>query len=374
MTSQSPATILIMAGGTGGHVYPALAVAEYLRDCGYGVHWLGTRKGLEARVVPARGFPIAFITSVGVRGKGLLNLLGVPFAMAKGLWEAMGALRVVKPVAVLGMGGFVSVPGGIASWLMRKPLVIHEQNAVAGSANRLLNYLAKQSLQGFAGALSGAGLVGNPVRKEIAALHQQTKSFVPGQAIHLLVLGGSLGAKAINEVLPLMIKQLPPQTPLRIWHQTGESTHEATQALYRQQGLAIDGEKIRVSAYIEDMAAAYRWADVMLCRAGAMTLSELTCAGLPALLVPLPNAIDDHQRKNAEHLVERCAALLMPQHQMTADHLLQTLTALIIDTSRLQAMARASHHAAQVHATQTVAERCLQAGGVMPFAREVKHG
>lgn len=374
MSLQTPATVLIMAGGTGGHVYPALAVAEYLRDCGYGVHWLGTKKGLEARVVPARGFPIAFITSVGVRGKGLWNLLLAPFSMAKGLWEAMGALRVVKPVAVLGMGGFVSVPGGIASWLLRKPLVIHEQNAVAGSANRVLNRLARRSLQGFPGALPGAERVGNPVRKEIAALHQQARSFVPGHPIHLLVLGGSLGAKAINDVLPFMIKQLPPQTPLRIWHQTGESTYEATQTLYQQLGLVVDGERVRVSAYIEDMAAAYRWADVMLCRAGAMTLAELTCAGLPALLVPLPNAIDDHQRKNAEYLAERGAALLMPQQQMTADDLLQTLTALTIDVSRLQAMARASHQAAQVQATRQVAERCLQAGGVMPFAREVKHG
>jgi len=374
MTLKNPATILIMAGGTGGHIYPALAVAEYLRDCGYGVRWLGTQKGLEARVVPARGFPITFITSVGVRGKGLLNLLRAPFSMIKGLWEAMGVLRVEKPVAVLGMGGFVSVPGGIASYLLRKPLVIHEQNAVAGTANRLLNKLARKSLQGFAGALSGAELVGNPVRKEIAVLHQQAKSFAPGRPIHLLVLGGSLGAKAINDVLPLMIKQLPPQTPLRIWHQTGEGTHDATQALYQQLGLVIDGEKIRVSAYIEDMAAAYRWADVMLCRAGAMTLAELTCAGLPALLVPLPNAIDDHQQKNAEYLVERGAALLIPQQKMTVDYLLQILTALTIDVSRLQAMARASYQAAQVQATRKVAESCLQAGGLALPARELKHG
>lgn len=374
MTLRASNTVLIMAGGTGGHVYPALAVAEFLRDAGYSVRWLGTAKGLEARVVPAKGFPITFITSVGVRGKGLWNLLWAPFAMLKGLWEALAVLCVVKPIAVLGMGGFVSVPGGIATWLLRKPLVIHEQNAVAGSANRLLNHLARRSLQGFPDALSGAELTGNPVRKEIAALHEQTKSFAPGRAIHLLVLGGSLGAKAINEVLPLMIKQLPPQALLHIWHQTGEGSHEATRTLYQQQGLVIDGERIRVSAYIEDMASAYRWADVMLCRAGAMTLAELTCAGLPALLVPLPNAIDDHQRKNAEYLAERGAALLIPQRQLSANYLLQTLTALTIDISRLQAMAHASHLVAKIQATQQVAEGCLQAGGQTLSAGKVKHG
>lgn len=374
MTTQTPATVLIMAGGTGGHVYPAMAVAEYLRDCGYGVRWLGTQKGLEARVVPAKGFPIVFITSVGVRGKGVLTLLKAPWLMAKGVWQALDVLRAVQPVVVLGMGGFVSVPGGIASWLSRKPLVIHEQNAVAGTANRVLNRVASKSLQGFEGALPGAELVGNPVRKEIAALHQQKKVFAQGRVINLLVLGGSLGAKAINEVLPQVIKQLPPQTLLHVWHQTGESTYEATLAMYRQQGLVIDGEKIRVSAYIEDMAAAYTWADVMLCRAGAMTLAELTCAGLPALLIPLPNAIDDHQRKNAEYLVTRGAAILVSQQNMTADSLLQTLVALTLDRSRLQAMALASHQIAQVQAARRVAEICLQAGGVVSSGRESKHG
>jgi UDP-N-acetylglucosamine--N-acetylmuramyl-(pentapeptide) pyrophosphoryl-undecaprenol N-acetylglucosamine transferase len=371
---QTPATILIMAGGTGGHVYPALAVAEYLRDCGYGVQWLGTQKGLEARVVPVRHFPIEFITSVGVRGKGLWNGLLAPFTLAKGLWEAIAVLRNVKPVAVLGMGGFVSVPGGIASWLMRKPLVIHEQNAVAGSANRLLNHLAKHSLQGFEGALPGAELVGNPVRKEIAALHQQPRSFAQGRAIHLLVLGGSLGAKAINDVLPAMIKQLPPEISLHIWHQTGEKTYTSTLALYEKLDLTIDGDRIRVSAYIEEMATAYRWADVMLCRAGAMTLAELTCAGLPALLVPLPNAIDDHQRKNAEYLVERGAALLLAQDKLTAGFLLETLTVLMRDVSRLQAMTRASQQVAQVNATRKVAEQCLQSAGISLSAEGVNYG
>lgn len=376
MTMAGNKTVLIMAGGTGGHVYPALSVAEYLRAQGYGVRWLGTEKGLEARVVPARGFVIDFISSVGVRGKGILQKLQAPFTMAKGLWQAWRVLQQVKPVVVLGMGGFVSVPGGIAAFLLRKPLVIHEQNAVAGTANRLLHRLARRSLQAFPGALPGADTVGNPVRGEIAALYgTTTRRYLPSQPLRVLVLGGSLGAKAINDVLPELCQRLAVQenSDWQVWHQTGPATHAATLALYQQQGLTVDGEKVRVMPYIEDMAAAYRWADVMLCRAGAMTLAELTCAGLPALLVPLPNAIDDHQNKNAQSLAQQGAALIIDQSTLTAESLASALQTLRADPEHLQRMALASHRAAQVEATARVATACLQSADARNTTG-VKHG
>lgn len=245
---------------------------------------------------------------------------------------------------------------------------------MAGTANRLLNLLCRKSLQGFPQALAGAETIGNPVRRDIAALYAERKTYEPESTLHLLVLGGSLGAKAINEVLPVMIKQLPPQYSLQIWHQTGPGTHEATLNLYQQQGVVIDGQRLRVSAYIEDMAAAYRWADVMLCRAGAMTLAEITCAGLPAVLVPLPNAIDDHQNKNAAYLAEKGAAIVIPQHTLSADHLLSTLTEMMMRREKLVAMSKASQEIAPIRATHDVANVCLQLAGISSVATGMKHG
>lgn len=355
-------SVLIMAGGTGGHVYPAIAVAEALRQRGVGVMWLGTEKGLEARVVPERDFPITFITSVGVRGKGVLNALKAPWLMMKGLLESLQLIHRVQPVSVLGMGGFVSVPGGIASWLLRKPLLVHEQNAIAGTANRLLCRVAKQSLQGFDGALPGGVYTGNPVRREITALQPRAVSTDIGTPLNLLVLGGSLGAKPINDVLPHVLRQLSPAQRPHIWHQTGKTTYDETVALYKQQQLVINGEQLKVVPYIEDMASAYRWADLVLCRAGAMTLAEIACAGLPAMLVPLPHAIDDHQNRNAEYVVQHGAALLLPQASMTVEHLLSQLTALSLDRARLQRMAQASRLLAKPQAAERVADLCLDPG------------
>ena len=364
-----PQQILIMAGGTGGHVYPAIAVAEELRHRGYGVTWLGTQQGLEARVVPEKNFPIQFITSVGVRGKGMVNALIAPFMMLKGLWESMAVIRRVKPIAILGMGGFVSVPGGIASWLMRKPLVIHEQNAVAGSANRLLSRFATRVLTGFSDVFAEGERVGNPVRQDIAQLPPKLISTDTNRPINLLVLGGSLGAKAINEVLPGVIKQFAGNQKPNVWHQTGKTTYEVTLALYQQQALVIDGEKIKVSAFIEDMASAYQWADLVLCRAGAMTLAEVACARLPSILVPLPNAIDDHQNKNAQQFVDEGASILLPQNKMTTEHLLSLLVSLSVDKARLQRMASEAKTLAQPQAAQRVADICLGVAGM-----EVTHG
>jgi UDP-N-acetylglucosamine--N-acetylmuramyl-(pentapeptide) pyrophosphoryl-undecaprenol N-acetylglucosamine transferase len=368
MTAMLDKTVLIMAGGTGGHVYPALAVAEVLRERGYAVNWLGTSGGLEARVVPAKGFPIHFITSVGVRGKGLLNAVKAPLLMMKGLFESLTLINRLKPVSVLGMGGFVSVPGGIACWLMRKPLIIHEQNAIPGTANRLLSRLAKQSLQGFDGAFAHGVYTGNPVRKEITALPKRTPSTDAGKALNILVLGGSLGARPINAVLPQVVKQMNATQQLNVWHQTGTTTCDETLALYRQQQLVVDGETLKVVPYIEDMAAAYRWADLVLCRAGAMTLAEIACAGLPAILVPLPHAIDDHQNKNAQSFVQHGAALLLPQHTMTADQLVMLLSSLMVDRTRLQSLAQHARALAKPAAAQQVADICLNPGGLEKVA------
>jgi UDP-N-acetylglucosamine--N-acetylmuramyl-(pentapeptide) pyrophosphoryl-undecaprenol N-acetylglucosamine transferase len=359
MSPALPQRILIMAGGTGGHVYPALAVAEDLRRRGYGVTWLGTRKGIEARVVPEKNIPILFIASVGVRGKGLINAVIAPWVMLKGFLQTLVILLRVKPAVVLGMGGFVSVPGGIASWLLRKPLVIHEQNAVAGTANRLLSYFARRVLSGFDKVFPKGERVGNPVRREIAQLPPKAIERAPGSRLNVLVLGGSLGAKAINDVFPLALKQFSPAVRPRVWHQTGSTTYEATLALYQQQQLVIDGEQLKVTAFIDDMASAYAWADLILCRAGAITLAEVMCVGLPAILVPLPNAIDDHQSKNAGQLSDAGAVIVVPQSQLSADGLAALLVSLATDTARLQRMARAARALAMPDAAKQVADICL---------------
>jgi len=362
-------SILVMAGGTGGHVYPALAVAEVLQQHGYAVTWLGTRKGLEARVVPEKNIPIVFITSAGVRGKGLAEMLTAPFMMLKGLYESIAVITRVKPVAVLGMGGFVSVPGGIASWLMRKPLVIHEQNAVAGSANRLLSHLAARVLSGFPEVFAQGERVGNPVRKDIAQLPFKVLPFemTINRPLNILVIGGSLGAKAINDVLPAVVKQFPAAMMAgsavpNVWHQTGKTTYAATLALYQKEKVTIDGKQLRVSEFIEDMAAAYTWADLVLCRAGAITLAEIACAGLPSILVPLPNAIDNHQYKNAQQFADEGAAILLPQQEMSADTLLATLVSLASDHKRLHRMAHDAKALAEPNAAQRVADICLEEG------------
>lgn len=361
MTVAATQQVLIMAGGTGGHVYPAMAVAETLRARGYNITWLGTSKGLEARVVPAKGFAISFISAVGVRGKGIINLLKAPFLMLRGLVESIQVIRRVNPVVVLGMGGFVTVPGGLASWLLRKPLVIHEQNAVAGTANRLLSRFAVRVLAGFPDALDDAEETGNPVRAEITTLTQKSISTDESPALRLLVLGGSLGAKPINDVLPAMLRQLSASTRLQVRHQTGTTTHDATRALYRDAGLSLDNPDLRVDAYIEDMAAAYEWADLVLCRAGAITLAEIACAGLPAILVPLPHAIDDHQNRNAAHFVDEGAAILMPQAELTAETLAKTIARLASNRRELSAMARETRRLSHPDAALKVADICVEA-------------
>jgi UDP-N-acetylglucosamine--N-acetylmuramyl-(pentapeptide) pyrophosphoryl-undecaprenol N-acetylglucosamine transferase len=263
------------------------------------------------------------------------------------------------------MGGFVSVPGGLAAWLLRKPLIIHEQNAVAGSANRLLRHFAKRVLTGFSSVFVDGERVGNPVRKEIALLPLKGLLFDMNskRPLNMLVIGGSLGAKAINDVLPSLLKRFPSSNLPDVWHQTGKTTYEATLALYEKEKLVIDGKHLRVTEFINDMAAAYAWADLVLCRAGAITLAEIACAGLPSILVPLPGAIDNHQYKNAEQFADEGAAILLPQNKLSADGLFAIVMSLVSDHKKLHHMSHEAKQLAEPHAAQRVAEICLQAGG-----------
>jgi UDP-N-acetylglucosamine--N-acetylmuramyl-(pentapeptide) pyrophosphoryl-undecaprenol N-acetylglucosamine transferase len=350
--------VMIMAGGTGGHVYPALAVAERLRAAGAGVVWLGTHAGLEARVVPAAGFPIEWLPVLALRGKGLLRRLAAPFMLARALMAALVVLRRHRPRAVLGLGGYVTGPGGVGAWLMRIPLLIHEQNAIPGLTNRWLAHLARVVMEAFPGSFSAqacAQHTGNPVRAAIAQLpaHQSHAG-----RTRLLVLGGSLGARALNRTLPEALAQLSVEQRPEVWHQTGSAHADEVPGFYRAAGV-----EARIAPFIEDMAAAYAWADLVLCRAGALTIAELACAGLPALLVPYPHAVDDHQTHNARYLSEHGAALLIAQTDLTAMTLAGTLRMLLADPARLAAMAQAARVRALPDATERVAALALSAAG-----------
>ena len=357
MNVASP-SVLIMAGGTGGHVFPALAAAEKLRAKGVNVEWLGTRQGIEARVVPAADIPIHFIQVSGLRGKNL-------WQRCKAVWQvlmAMGSigrlLRKLNPICVLGMGGFASGPGGLMAWMSRRPLIIHEQNAVAGTTNKLLERLASRVLLGYPISLGGskACFVGNPVRESIANLPAKNEVLAEAKGpLKLLVLGGSLGSLPINKLVPEALALLPADSRPEVWHQTGSSHQETVTSDYQQREL--DG---RVEAFIDDMAAAYQWADLVICRAGALTVAELSVAGLPSILVPLPHAIDDHQTANAQWLADQNAAYLMPQKQLTASLLVTTVKELQDNRQQLAAMASAAKQAAKTDAAEQVATLCLE--------------
>lgn len=353
--------IVIMAGGTGGHVFPALAVADALRARGHEVTWIGTRSGLEARVVPAAGFPLEWIEVAGLRGKGWRTLLVAPWRVARALGQAWKILRRLRPAVALGMGGFASGPGGLAARLRGCPLVLHEQNAVPGFTNRVLSRVARRVLEGFPGSFAAARraeYVGNPVRDEILALPAPEQRFAGRDgALRLLVIGGSQGARALNETLPPALAELEVPLP-EIWHQTGTRDVEAVAQAYRERNIPA-----RVAAFIENMAEAYAWADLVVCRAGALTIAELTAAGLGAVLVPFAAAVDDHQTRNAGFLVNAGAAELLAQRNLSAQSLSAILRRLLSDRGVLLQMARCARALAKPGAAQRVAEICLQAGG-----------
>ena len=346
-----------MAGGTGGHVFPALAVADELRSRGVDVVWLGTQRGLEADVVPKANIDISFINVTGLRGKGLLGWVLAPVKLVYALWQGLNVMWTLKPKAVLGMGGFVTGPGGIAAWLARKPLLVHEQNAISGLTNRLLAPFATAVMEAFPRsiAIGKAVHTGNPVRKNIAALYGKGNQARPiNDPLHLLVVGGSLGAKALNEVVPQALSGFASDKRPMVWHQTGKKNIDEAQANYQQSGVEAN-----VVAFIDDMADAYRWADLVICRAGAMTIAELAIAGVASVLVPYPYAVDDHQTSNAKYLSDKNAAILIQQKDLTVDVLRKILQEL--SGSRLQQMAQAARALALPDATRMVADKCLEA-------------
>lgn len=358
------ARIMIMAGGTGGHVFPGLAVAQELRARGVEIVWMGTRKGLEAEVVPKAGIDIAWVTISGLRGKGIISWLSAPIKLARAVIQAMRIVHRYKPAAILGMGGFVAGPGGIAAWLLRRPLIIHEQNAVAGMTNRMLAPLAAKVLEAFPNTFPvklKAEFTGNPVRSDIAALAPPEQR-LQGRAgaLRLLVIGGSLGAQVLNEAVPAAIAQLSLDQRPEVWHQTGKRNVDSAKSNYLNAKV-----EAKVEPFITDMAAAYAWADLVLCRAGALTIAELAAAGLPSILVPYTYAVDDHQTHNAAYLTNAHAAALIPQQQLTAAKLAQALqdfclSAAQCDRSRLLSMATTARHLAKPDATRKVADCCME--------------
>jgi UDP-N-acetylglucosamine--N-acetylmuramyl-(pentapeptide) pyrophosphoryl-undecaprenol N-acetylglucosamine transferase len=355
--------VLIMAGGTGGHVFPALAVAQVLRARGIDVVWLGVPTGMEARVVPAHGFPMEMLRIGGIRGKGLWTLMKAPWALLRAVLEARAVLRRVRPRVVLGAGGYVSGPGGIAAWLLGIPLVIHEQNAVAGLTNRWLARIATEVLQAFPHSFPAhvrtVRTIGNPVRAEIAALPAPADRFAGrGARLRLLVFGGSQGAQRLNAVVPEAIARLDPARRPLVRHQTGERGCEAARAAYRER--AVEAE---VLPFIEDMAAAYAWADLALCRAGAMTITELEAAGLGAVLVPLAVATDDHQTKNAQALAALGAGRIVPERDLSAVTLSACLAELASDRAQLLRMAEAARAARTIDAADRLADCCVALEG-----------
>ncbi len=347
---------MVMAGGTGGHVFPALSVAHALRERGVDVCWLGTRRGIEAELVPQAQIPLHFIDVEGVRGKGTLSLIKAPFLLLLALWQALRVFRHQQPDVVLGFGGFASGPGGVAARLQGKPLVIHEQNAVAGTTNRLLSKFASRVLEAFPTGLKNAQQVGNPVRATIAEMSPPEERYENrSNGLHLLILGGSLGALAINQLLPEALAQLSPEKRPQVWHQAGKAHAQVTSAAYLRHGV-----EAKVEAFVDDMAKAYAWADLVICRAGALTVSELSAAGVASVLVPYPYAIDDHQTKNGEWLVRHKAALIKQQCDLNAGQLARDLEELMSDRSRLVAMAKNARALSLPEAANQVADICLE--------------
>lgn len=355
MTTSS-APVLIMAGGTGGHIFPGLAVADCLRAQGVPVVWLGALGGMETRVVPAHGFQLNAVAVGGLRGKGLKTRVLAPLMLLRALLASLAVLRKVKPRSVLSMGGYVAGPGGLAAWLLRRPLLVHEQNSVAGFTNRKLAGLARHVLVGFAGTLPQGKWVGNPVREAIAALPSPKLRMAAREGrAQLLVLGGSLGARALNLGLPQALALMDAAHRPQVLHQCGSRGLDEARDAYARAGVEAE-----VVAFIDDMAAAYAAADLAVCRAGALTLAELSAAGLGAVLVPFPHAVDDHQTRNAEALAAVGAAEIMQEKDLDVEVLARRLESLLGNRAKLLAMAEAARSLAKPDAAHDIARACLE--------------
>ena len=350
-------TILIMAGGTGGHVFPGLAVADELRARGWKVVWMGARTGMEARLVPARGYPVEWIRAVALRGKGLFATLLLPVNLLIGFWQSARAIFRVRPDVVLGMGGYVAFPGGMMASLFARPLAVHEQNAIAGLTNRVLAGVADRALTAFPDALKSAEWTGNPVRSDIAALAEPAARFSGRSGpLRLLVVGGSLGAQALNEAVPKALGLIPHEERPVVTHQAGEKHLSVLQKNYSSEN--VKGELL---AFIDDMARRYAEADLVICRAGAMTVSELSAGGMASVLVPFPHAVDDHQTANARFLADRGAAILLQQKELSPERLAQLIRSL--DRKALGAMAAKARALGKPDAAKVVADRCAALAG-----------
>ncbi|WNW11689.1 undecaprenyldiphospho-muramoylpentapeptide beta-N-acetylglucosaminyltransferase [Pseudomonas sp. DTU_2021_1001937_2_SI_NGA_ILE_001] len=350
------ANVLIMAGGTGGHVFPALACAREFRDRGYKVHWLGTPRGIENDLVPQAGITLHRIDATGLRGKGRLSLLKAPFMLLKSLLQARRIMRQLKPAFVVGFGGYVTGPGGLAAKLAGVPLIIHEQNAVAGTANRSLASFASRICEAFPDTFAASAkrrTTGNPVRVEL--FFETPRQPLAGRKARLLVLGGSLGAEPLNKLLPEALALVPEEIRPEIFHQAGKQHDQVTAERYRSAGV-----QAQVAPFIQDMAQAYAWADLVVCRAGALTISELAAAGLPALLIPLPHAIDDHQSRNADYLAREGAAFVMPQATTGAAEMASRLKEVLMQPEQMNSMARTARRLAMPDATRTVVDTCVE--------------
>ncbi len=357
-------TIIIMAGGTGGHVYPALAIADNLKARGYNLLWLGTSKGLEVSVTSRHDYPLLKINVAGIRGKGISRLAFTPFMLARALLQTLIIMMRVRPAAVIGMGGFVSGPGGIAAWLTRRPLLIHEQNAIAGFTNRLLAPFAVSIMTGFPGVFKKSGkltVTGNPVRTDIINIPKPQQRFHQrtAQPLKILIFGGSIGAKRLNEVIPQTLATLREELQFEIRHQSGQQHLSATEKTYR--GLRLQAEVI---PFINDMAGAYTWADLIICRAGALTVAELSSCGTASILIPFPYAVDDHQTENAQYLVKAGAAVLIQETQLSIGKLRKVLLRLCRSPEQLLQMAVRARDLAKPEATEIIAKLCMEAAHV----------
>ncbi|MBE9560969.1 MAG: undecaprenyldiphospho-muramoylpentapeptide beta-N-acetylglucosaminyltransferase [Proteobacteria bacterium] len=353
--------VLIMAGGTGGHVFPALAVADELRSRGIPVVWLGTKAGIESRLVPQAGYPIEWMSITGLRGKNTLTLLLAPARIAMACWQALAVLLRRKPCAVLGMGGFASGPGGLMAWLIRKPLLVHEQNAIAGMTNSILAKFADVVLQAFPGVFKNAATTGNPVRQSICEIENPESRFSQQQRkLRLLVVGGSLGAVKLNELIPSAIAEIDRDERPEVIHQTGLKNIDSAKACYSDAGV-----EAKVEAFIDDMPAVYQWADLVICRAGAMTVFELAAAGIASILVPYPHAVDDHQTQNALYLERSGAAIIKQQDELSTDWLADMIRELSGNRTKLLEMAVAARKLAIPGSAKTIADACQSAGGLV---------
>ena len=351
-------SILVMAGGTGGHIFPGLAVAEYLRHCGWKVSWLGNQNGMEYRLVKAGDFPFEAVTFGGLRGKGLKAKIMLPFNLLRAGIQSWRIISRLKPNVVLGMGGYITFPGGLVAKLLKRPLVLHESNSIAGSANRALAKIAMRTLTGFPNAMDHAEWVGNPIRADFDRVELPAVRYEQRCGnLSILVVGGSLGAAVLNETIPAAIALMEKSARPTVIHQAGDK--HLAQLQHRYATLGVDAD---IRPFIEDMSAAYAQADLVICRSGAMTVSEITACGVAACLVPLPHAIDDHQTANARFLSDVAAAILLPQKDLNA----QDLAAMIQHLNRddLKKIALRAHALAKPHATQKVAEVCAACAGV----------